>query len=141
MTVFIGNLHDLTNPTEEVKAKTSSRHLWTFFVKSNRTDIIEEVHIHLHPTFRPNHIICTSPPYSVEGLGWGYFTIDVDVVLKAGFSWVSSDAKDSPNGTPKGSLTLAWTLDFRSFGGMGAMGKHKLKVKYERSSQIRTITK
>ena len=63
----------------------------------------------------------------------------MDVVLKAGYSWISGDATNSPNGAYKGSLTLAWILDFKQFGELGAMGRYRLKVKSERAG--RTITR
>ena len=52
--------------------------------------------------------------------------------MKAGYSWVSDDAQDSPDGAPKGMLPLAWTLDFEGFGGKGSMGRCRLKVKNDR---------
>lgn len=54
------------------------------------------------------------------------------MILKAGFSWVSDDAEDSPDGAPKGMLRLEWTLDFSGFGGKGSMGRCRLKVKNDR---------
>jgi hypothetical protein len=127
ITVHIGNRHTLIPPRAGELAE--NQHEWDFFVKPSRTDIIKEVHIHLHPTFRQNHIIKTRAPYSVSRLGWGHFTITTQVVLKAGYSWVSEDAEDSPSGAVKGSLPLEWTLDFDGFGGKGSMGRCQLKVK------------
>jgi hypothetical protein len=129
ITVYIGNRHELVEPPSE---GSENQHWWTFFVRPSRTDIIEEVHIHLHPTFRQNHVIRTRPPYAVQRLGWGTFTIVADVILKAGYSWVSSDAEDSPDGAAKGMLTLEWMLDFSSFDATGAMGRCRLKVKSDR---------
>lgn len=54
------------------------------------------------------------------------------VVLKAGYSWVSSEAEDTPDGAVKGMLSLEWTLDFEGFGGRGSMGRTKLKVKSDK---------
>lgn len=116
MTV-IGNRHQQTPPREGDLEQ--NQHEWTFFVKPSRTDIVEEVHIFLHPTFRQNHIIRTRPPYQISRLGWGYFTITASVILKAGYQWVSDDAQDTPDGAPKGMLPLEWTLDFAGFGGKG----------------------
>lgn len=65
----------------------------------------------------------------------GYFTIVAGVILKPGYSWVSSDAEDSPDGAANGMLRLEWTLDFSSFGATGAMGRCKLKVKNDRAWQ------
>lgn len=62
-------------------------------------------------------------------VGWGIFTLTAYVILKAGYSWVSGDAQDSPDGAPKGMLPLEWTLDFDGFGGKGSMKRCRLKVK------------
>lgn len=137
ITVHIGNRHTLIPPRAGELAE--NQHEWDFFVKPSRTDIIKEVHIHLHPTFRQNHIIKTRAPYSISRLGWGHFTITAQVVLKAGYSWVSEDAEDSPSGAVKGSLPLEWTLDFDGFGGKGSMGRCQLKVKTtENGSRVRS---
>jgi hypothetical protein len=130
ITVHIGNRHTLVPSREDGLAE--NQHEWTFFVKPSRTDIIEEVHIHLHPTFRQNHIVKKRAPYAISRLGWGFFTITASVVLKAGYSWVSEDALDSPDGAAKGSLPLEWTLDFDGFGGKGSMGRCQLKVRNNR---------
>lgn len=128
VTVYIGNRHELIQPEDE----SPNMHQWTFFARPSRSDIIEEVQIFLHPTFRPSHIIRSRPPYEIRRLGWGYFTVVAGVILKAGYSWVSSDAEDSPDGAPKGMLRLEWPLDFSSFGGKGAMGRCRLNVKNDR---------
>ena len=126
LTLSIGNSHRRT------LTESANSHEWKFFVRPSRTDIIEEVHIHLHQTFRPPRIIRTRPPYEVTRLGWGYFTILAYVMLKPGYSWVSEDAQDSPDGAEKGMLGLEWTLDFERFEGRGSMGRLKLKVKNQR---------
>ena len=129
ITIHVGNKHELVTPEAD---DSENQHLWTFFVRPTRTDIIEEVHLHLHPTFSQNHIIRTRQPYAVQRLGWGTFSVLADVILKAGYSWVSSDAVDSPDGAPNGMLRMEWMLDFSSFGGTGAMGRCRLKVKSDR---------
>jgi hypothetical protein len=65
-------------------------------------------------------------------LGWGYFTIFANVILKAGYSWVSSEAEDTSDGQAKGKLPLEWTLDFD---GRGSQGRLRLKVKKEKEGQ------
>ncbi|KAK3628937.1 hypothetical protein LTR22_022130 [Elasticomyces elasticus] len=129
ITLYIGNRHSLVTPAE---GSSSNTHDWTFFVKPSRTDIIEEVQILLHPTFRPSRIIRSRPPYEIRRLGWGYFTITAAVILRAGYGWVSSDAEPSPDGVENGMLRLEWGLDFSSFDGKGAMGRCRLKVKNDR---------
>lgn len=132
ITVYIGNRHKRIDPRED---SPHNKHEWTFFIKSSRTDIIEEVQVFLHPTFRPSHIIRQRAPYEIKRLGWGVFNIIAAVILKAGYSWVSEDAEDSPDGAPKGMLRLEWMLDFESFDGTGAMGRCRFKVKNDRNWQ------
>ncbi|GAB7363942.1 hypothetical protein MBLNU230_g4504t1 [Neophaeotheca triangularis] len=123
LTLAIGNRHS------KVSTPNNVFHYWTFFVTPNRTDIIEEVQILLHPTFRPSKIIRQRPPYKISRRGWGTFVIVAAVILKAGFSWVSDEAEDSPDGAAKGMLRLEWELDFRRFGGKGSMGVCELRVR------------
>ncbi|KAI1621130.1 hypothetical protein EDD37DRAFT_612575 [Exophiala viscosa] len=128
LTVYIGNQHRLIRAYDE----SNNRHDWTFFVRPSRTDLIEEMQIFLHPTFRNPRVIKQYPPYEVRRLGWGYFTIFVNIILKAGYSWVSSEAEDTPDGAPKGKLPLEWTLDFN---GRGSQGRLRLKVRKEKEGQ------
>lgn len=72
------------------------------------------------------------PPYEVRRLGWGYFTIFANLVLKPGYSWVSSEAEDTNDGGVKGKLPLEWTLDFN---GRGSQGRLRLKVRREKLGQ------
>lgn len=62
-------------------------------------------------------------------MGWGYFTIIAHVILKAGYSFVSSLAEDAPDGGEKGLLPLEWTLDFS---GRGAQGRCRVKVRRQK---------
>jgi hypothetical protein len=133
ITLHIGNTHHWVTPEHK---DISNVHQWTFFLKPSRTDIIEEVQIFLHPTFRPSRIIRSRPPFEVTRKGWGTFIIVAAVILKAGYSWVSSDAEDSPDGAERGMLRLEWMLDFspretEGVGG-GSMGRCRLKVKSDR---------
>ncbi|KIW70585.1 hypothetical protein PV04_02841 [Phialophora macrospora] len=128
LTVYIGNEHT------EIRAAEGSnnKHQWKFFVRPSRTDLIEEIQIFLHPTFRNPIIVLDRPPYAVTRLGWGYFTIYANVILKAGYSWLSSDAEDTRDGAPKGKLPLEWQLDFN---GRGSQGRLRLKVRKEKEGQ------
>jgi len=54
LTIHIGNEHRLIRTDESL---SNNRHDWKFFVRPSRTDIIEEVQIFLHPTFRNPRII------------------------------------------------------------------------------------
>ncbi|KIX07415.1 uncharacterized protein Z518_02068 [Rhinocladiella mackenziei CBS 650.93] len=128
LTVYVGNEHSLVRTDGE----SNNRHHWKFFVRPSRADLIEEVHIFLHPTFRNFHIIVQYPPYEVRRLGWGYFTIFASLILKPGYSWVNSEAEDAPDGGTKGKLPLEWTLDFN---GRGSQERLLLKVKKEKEGQ------
>ena len=130
LTLSIGNQHRLTEAPSETSGNI---HEWNFFVRPSRTDIIEEVHIHLHPTFRPPKVIRTRPPYEIRRLGWGYFTIVAYVMLKAGYSWGREEAGGRSDGAEEGMLGLEWMLDFDRFGGRGSMGRLRLKVKNQRA--------
>lgn len=131
ITLNIGNTHALETPAEG----SPNTHRWTFFIRPSLPNIVEEVQIFLHPTFRPNRVIRARPPYSISRIGCRYFTINAAIILRAGYSWMSSDAEDSPDGAPNGMLRLDWTLDFGSFGGKGAMGRWRGKVKKDREGQ------
>jgi len=85
-----------------------------------------------HPTFRQSHITCRRPPYEIRRVGWGQFTIVAHVVLKTGYSWISNDAIEAPDGAEKGFLPLEWGLDFSGYGGRGSMGVCRLKVRSDR---------
>jgi hypothetical protein len=129
LTLCIGNTHKLISPAPE----SQNMHLWNFFVRPSRTDIIAAVEIQLHPTFRPPHVRLTQAPYEVQRKGWGYFVITTHVVLKQGWSWVSEDAEEVPfrGDGVKARLPLDWTLDFTGFEGKGSMGRCRLKVRKE----------
>ncbi|EXJ90131.1 hypothetical protein A1O3_03200 [Capronia epimyces CBS 606.96] len=128
LTVYIGNEHSLIR----AHGDSNNKHHWKFFVRPSRTDLIEEVQIFLHPTFRNPRVIVHNPPYEIRRLGWGYFTIFANVILKAGYSWVSVEAGDTPDGGRKGQLPLEWTLDFNRG---GSQGRLRLKVKKEKEGQ------
>jgi hypothetical protein len=121
MIIHTGNWHELRGP---------HRHDWTFFVKLSQTYIVEEVQMDLHESFPEPHVVLKKPPYTLHGGGWGYFTIDISILLKPGYSWVSSNARVANDGTAR-KLKLEWTLDFESFGGKGAMGRCKVQVRKE----------
>lgn len=135
ITVYIGNRHRIVQPDVDDGDLPQNQHEWTFFVKPSRTDIIEEVQIFLHPTFRPNTVVRQRQPYELKRIGWGVFNLEASVVLKAGYSWVSEQARDTPDGAPKGALPLEWLLDFEGFQGRGSMARLRLKVKNDRNWQ------
>lgn len=97
-------------------------------MKPTRTDIIEQVDVHLHESFQNPHVTCEKPPYSFHGRGWGYFNIDVRVRLKFGYAWLSKHTQSWPDGSPQASLKLSWVLDFESDNGRGSMGRCRVGV-------------
>ena len=132
LTLYIGNTHRLIrqSPTSsEDEGRLYNKHEWLFFIRPSRTDLIEEIQIFLHPTFQNSRIIKLYPPYEIRRLGWGYFTIEANVVLKAGYRWVSSEADTSSDGVERGSLPLSWMLDFE---GGGSQKRCRLKVVREK---------
>ena len=74
-----------------------------------------------HPTFRPPRLTLRNPPYEVRRLGWGYFTIEAEIILKEPYSWIVDTV-----GTRRPGLELTWTLDFA---GRGRQGRVRAKVK------------
>jgi len=103
MTLVIGNTHRL------VIRETGSpnKHLWTFYLLTSVPEIIKEVRVHLHESFTTPDVILKSPPYQITCIGWGYFSIAVQIVLKRGYLWREANARVLP---------LDWMLDFRSAG-------------------------
>ncbi|ETN46564.1 uncharacterized protein HMPREF1541_00749 [Cyphellophora europaea CBS 101466] len=132
LTLYIGNTHHLVKADQSGSKNT---HNWKFFVRPSRTDLIEEVQVFLHPTFRNPRVILQLPPYEIHRLGWGFFTIYANVILKAGYRWMSSEAEDTADGQRQGKLPLEWTLDFNSNAGRGSQGRWRLKVKKEKQGQ------
>ena len=43
---------------------------------------IKSVTYHLHPTFKPSEVKVISPPFLISRVGWGYFTIEVEIEYK-----------------------------------------------------------
>lgn len=52
-----------------------------------------------------------SAPYEVRRLGWGYFTLEAEIIVKAPYTWVVDNS-----GTRQRGLELTWTLDFTDRG-------------------------
>lgn len=61
------------------------------------------------------------PPFEVRRLGWGYFTLEAEIVLQQGYSWVTDNTDARQAG-----LELTWSLDFR---GEGRQGRVRAKVR------------
>ncbi|KAL6704966.1 hypothetical protein ACN47E_007511 [Coniothyrium glycines] len=100
--ILIGNKHRLVRGADD-----ANQHDWTFFVRTSRPELVKHIRVNLHPTFRPPVLTLHSPPYEVRRLGWGWFTIEAEIVLKEPYAWVVDNA-----GTTQKGLELTWTLDF-----------------------------
>lgn len=100
-----------------------NQHDWTFFTRFSRTDIIKEVRVKLHPTFRPPQLTLHRAPFEVRRLGWGVFVIRATVVLRRPYVWVRSGEEE---GVAKDELELEWLLDFE---GRGRQGRVRAKVR------------
>ena len=136
MTLVIGNTHRLVTPT----AGSSNKHMWTFYLLASRPEIIKEVRVYLvssfidsfdlqivvevlinrfhaqHETFTPPNRTFRSPPYKITCTGWGFFSINIQVILKRGYIWCEVD---------RSVLKLDWMLDFLS---MGSSVSHEYAV-------------
>ena len=115
--ILIGNRHRLERGVDE----GPNKHDWTFFVRISRPDIVKEVRVNLHPTFRPPRVVIKKAPFEVRRLGWGTFAIEAEIVLNEPYGWV----KDGVGIRSQG-LMLDWTL---SFEGRGQQGRVRAKVK------------
>lgn len=114
--ILIGNKHRAERGSED-----ANQHDWTFFVRTSRPEIVKEVRVNLHPTFRPPRLVLRNPPYEVRRLGWGTFTIEAVIVLKEPYSWVTGEGDERQ---PK--LELSWQLTFE---GRGRQGRVRAKVR------------
>ena len=104
--ILIGNRHRLVRGED-----SANKHDWTFFVRLSRPDIVKEIRVNLHPTFRPPCLVLRQPPFEVRRLGWGYFNIESHVVLHDGYTWVAGDT-----GRSRKELKLEWMLNFEERG-------------------------
>lgn len=114
--ILIGNKHRLLRGTDD-----ANQHDWTFFVRMSRPELVKHIRIDLHPTFRPPALTLRNPPFEVRRLGWGYFCIRAEIVLKEPYSWILNNGSTRQTG-----LELTWTLDFE---GRGRQGRVRAKVK------------
>lgn len=136
LTLLIGNTH---KPTEKVLVPQAHpphslreiKHDWTFFVRPSSQEMVEEVIVHLHKSFRNPEISLRHSPFELRRWGWGYFTIFVEVILKPGYTILHDAARDSARGGHRNRLILEWELDFEDNGGQG---KLRVKVQKHRST-------
>ncbi|KAF2635484.1 hypothetical protein P280DRAFT_484540 [Massarina eburnea CBS 473.64] len=121
--ILIGNRHRLERGSGD-----DNQHDWTFFVRLSRPDLVEHVHVNLHPTFRPPRVTLSKAPFEVRRLGWGTFTLQAVIVLKNPYVWVQSVEEDEK----ENELKLQWTLDFE---GRGRQGRVRAKVIKEEGTE------
>lgn len=67
-----------------------------------------------HCSFNRPTTVLTSPPFELNGGGWGSFDISVYVVLKSGYEWLEDEARPIPGQREKRMLPLSWGLNFMS---------------------------
>ncbi|KAF2629047.1 hypothetical protein BU25DRAFT_490168 [Macroventuria anomochaeta] len=128
--ILIGNKHRLIRGGDD-----ANQHDWTFFVRTSRSELIEEVRVKLHPPFRPPRVVLRCAPYEVRRLGWGYFTLtlETEIIFKAPYIWVVGNS-----GTRQRGLELTWTLDFEDRGRQGRVRAKVKKLKEEGGLRLRT---
>lgn len=86
-----------------------------------------------HPTFRPPRVILRRAPYEVHRLGWGTFTLEIEIVLKAPYQWVNRHSGITQRG-----LKLPWTLDFTGRGRQGRVRGGVKRLGDEGGRRLRT---
>ncbi|KAL1648266.1 hypothetical protein SLS61_006956 [Didymella pomorum] len=126
--ILIGNKHRLVRGSED-----ANQHDWTFFVRTSRPDLVEEVRVELHPTFRPPRVVLHRAPYEVRRLGWGYFTLEAEIILKEPYTWIVDNS-----GETQRSLELTWTLNFTDRGRQGRVRAKVKKLEEDRARRLRT---
>ena len=72
-------------------------------------------------------------PYEVRRLGWGYFTLEAEIILKAPYTWVAGSS-----GTSQRGLALTWTIDFQDAGRQGRVRAKVKKVEQESGRTLRS---
>eukprot|EP00997_Jenningsia_sp_PLL12_P005227 NODE_2089_length_989_cov_213.224468_g1709_i0.p1 GENE.NODE_2089_length_989_cov_213.224468_g1709_i0~~NODE_2089_length_989_cov_213.224468_g1709_i0.p1 ORF type:complete len:193 (+),score=44.22 NODE_2089_length_989_cov_213.224468_g1709_i0:341-919(+) len=80
MRVVVGNNHSISN-----NPVFNNHHQWTVYVRAEdpqRQSLITRVNFRLHPTFTPQEVMVDHPPFQVTRMGWGTFTVGIDVYLR-----------------------------------------------------------
>lgn len=72
-------------------------------------------------------------PYELRRLGWGTFTLEAEIVLKAPYTWVGHTS-----GTTQRGLKLTWTLDFTDRGRQGRVRRGVRRLEEEGGRRLRT---
>lgn len=141
MVLMTGNSHRKVPPSISPYTGMTRTHEWTFFVQSSRQNLIEQVDVILHPTFRQDRlVVLKEPPFATTHLGWGYFTIFAGITLKEGYEWVDEERavdSDAPKGRVRDRLPVDWVLDF---GGSGSQRNRLVKFKKVETKQEKEKT-
>lgn len=118
MLIMLGNSHRKIEPEPCPYTDNKRRHEWTFFIKSSQSELIQEMQVVLHPTYREDRLVTLKEaPFSLTHKAWGYFTLFSGIQLKKGYEWVDeSRAVSSIRDGPKDILPFDWLLDFRGNG-------------------------
>jgi len=118
MILLLGNSHRKVEPSISPYSGRTRTHEWTFFIQSSYQDIIEQIQVILHPSFRQDRLVTLREvPFSTTHLGWGYFTVYAGIRLKEGWEWVDEPmAVDLDKTRKKAILPVEWLLDFRGNG-------------------------
>lgn len=136
MVLMTGNSHRKVPPTVSPYTGMTCTHEWTFFIQSSRQDLIEQVDVILHPTFRQDRLVVFhEPPFAATHMGWGYFTIFAGITLKEGWEWVDEERavdSDAQKGRVSDRLPVEWVLDL---GGGGSQKNRLLKIRKVRKEQ------
>jgi len=59
-------------------------HKWGLQLEAGAEHLVKEVTYKLHPTFNPPEVTLDTPPFAIDRLGWGTFTVLIAVELKSG---------------------------------------------------------
>ncbi|KAK5938693.1 hypothetical protein PMZ80_008885 [Knufia obscura] len=135
MILMLGNSHRTVPPSISPYTGKIRTHEWTFFVQSSRQDIIEQVDVILHPTFRQDRLVTLrTPPFATTHLGWGYFRIYAGITLREGWEWVGEERvvdSDAQKGRCRDRLPVEWVLDFGAGGSWRSRGVKVRRVREE----------
>ena len=99
--------------TEKFTGKTKSNILPARERKNQGAGLIERVIFKIHPSFSPSTIRMSAAPYTIEKIGWGYFTCELEI------EFVSEC-------TPKKGTILV--LTFFSFASLYLWGRGRLSM-------------
>jgi NAD-dependent SIR2 family protein deacetylase len=59
-----------------------NKHKWSLSIDPTSCPMVEKVQWGLHPSFSPPTVDCTEAPFEIKRIGWGTFTVDVEILLK-----------------------------------------------------------